>query len=119
MIAFQPQRNDVIIFLLMSRVRLFVLINAIKHYISVEKLELAYMYTRLYIQLRSDCICSHGNYLVIVPGMLFPSYIGDEVQRRQSCKMLFLIASNRWEFHLQKVSTFNGFKDDITDANRR
>lgn len=36
----EPPRNDVIIFLLMSRPRLFVLINAIKHYISAEKLEL-------------------------------------------------------------------------------
>lgn len=53
MIAFQPRRNDVIIFLLMNRVRLFVLINAIKHYISVEKLELAYAYS--YDQIVSLC----------------------------------------------------------------
>lgn len=41
----EPPRNDVIIFLLMSGVRLFVLINAIKLYISVEKLELEYVHS--------------------------------------------------------------------------
>lgn len=74
----------------MSKLRLYVLINAIKHYISVEKLELVFVYS--YAQIVS---LLYGNYLVMVVGML-----GDEVQLDNSAICYFLIATTNLELYV-------------------